>query len=552
MTRLIILAAFVISTKGIQQPRLVYPRLLEERSADGRLVLHLHDKLTLNLRKASVAARHFRVLEHENGREVTHLFSGEDIERNLHEDERQFATVHVRRKETGVEVEGVVGPYQRIQPVPERERSDEGPIPHMIYEIEKKEMLDIEMAVSANDARTPEERSSGAQRVPAEVVIELFIVSDKPHHKHFKTTLALIEYLCVHTNSVNMRYMDTSNPRVQFLLVGVERDSLSTYRKGDGIYMESSSTLAAFQAYAYGKKHEYGNPDMTYLMTGFEVYSPGAGNTKSTSVLGIGYVGALCTRQFVALGEDTAGLYDGMHTLTHEAAHVLGAAHDQSQPMAWIPNDPGSLSCLWSEGYIMSYVDGGTKHHRFSPCSLRQIRNVVTMRGWLCWKVSNTGHTKQGKYPGMEVAPNEFCKSVFPTKTNVTADMGSPRMRECMVKCQYPEIRQICQYGRCFRYSTMYSSFVHALDYMTCGGNQVCVRGVCGRTKVDIPRNTQRPVRAPETTRIQTPRMTTTYKEDSVTTCRCDCSPTASTARTPYGPRPTTRSIPWYRRFRGK
>ncbi|XP_072141902.1 venom metalloproteinase BumaMPs1-like [Dermacentor andersoni] len=526
---------------GVQQPRLVYPRLLEERSADGRLVLYLHDKLTLNLRKASVTARHFRVLEHENGREVTHLFNGEDIDRNLHEDERQFATVHVRRKETGVEVEGLVGPYQRIRPVPEMERSDELLIPHMIYEIEKKEMLDVEMSVSAkgNYNQSNSLRSvSSAQGVPAAVTIELFIVSDQPHHKHFNSTLALIEYLCVQTNSVNMRYTDTSNPKVQFLLVGVERDSFSRYRKGYGSYMESSSTLEAFQAYAYSKKYDYGNPDMAYLMTGFEVYSVGADNTMSTSVLGIGYVGGLCTRQFVALGEDTAGLYDGMHTLTHEAAHVLGAAHDQSKPMAWIPKDPGSLDCLWSEGYIMSYVDGGTKHHRFSPCSLKQIRNVVTLRGPWCWKVSNTGYTKQGKYPGMEVAPNEFCRNTFPSKNNVTADMGSPRMRECMVKCQYPEIRRVCKYGRCYMYSTIYSSFVHALDYMPCGGDEVCVRGICGRAKLDIPRSPQRPARVPETPRAPTPRMTMTSTEASTTECRCDCSPTASTTRTVYGPRP--------------
>ncbi|XP_075531949.1 venom metalloproteinase BumaMPs1-like [Dermacentor variabilis] len=550
MMRLVILAAFVISAKGIEQPKLVYPRLLEERSADGRLVLQLHDQLTLNLRKASVAARHFRALEHENGREVTHLFNGEDIERNLHEDETQFATVHVRRKETGVEVEGVVGPYQRIQPVPEMERSDEPLIPHMIYDIEKKEMLDVEMSVSAKDVTTLDERSSSAQGVPAAVTIELFIVSDQPHHKHFNSTLALIEYLCVQTNSVNMRYTDTSNPRVQFLLVGVERDSFSKYRKGYGSYMESSSTLEAFQAYAYSKKYEYGNPDVAYLMTGFEVYSVGADNTKSTSVLGIGYVGGLCTRQFVALGEDTAGLYDGMHTLTHEAAHVLGAAHDQSKPMAWIPKDPGSLDCLWSEGYIMSYVDGGTKHHRFSPCSLKQIRNVVTLRGPGCWKVSNSGHTKRGKYSGMEVAPNEFCKNVFPSKKNITADMGSPRMRECMVKCQYPEIRQVCRYGPCYIYSTIYSSFVHALDYMPCGGDKVCVRGVCGRAKLDIPQSPQRPVRVQERPRAQTPRMTATSTEASATECRCDCSPTASTARTLYGPRSTRRITRnrWYGR----
>ncbi|KAL1430908.1 hypothetical protein MTO96_014757 [Rhipicephalus appendiculatus] len=390
MIRIIVVSVLVIACEGVQQPRLVYPHLLDERSADGRMVMHLHDKLTLNLRKASVTARNFRVLEHEDGREVTHFFNGEDLEQDLHEDEKQFASVHVRRRDGGVEVEGVVGPRHRIEPMPTMERSDEGLIPHMIHEIESKQMHDIEM--------TP--RGKGASTVR------------------------------------------------------LEKDEFSPYRNGTDKYLESSSSLDNFRLYAHGKRYEFGSPDMTYLFTGYDVFTAENDGTKSTSVLGIGFVGGLCTDFFVALGEDTAGLYTGMHTLTHEAGHVLGAAHDESRPKPWIKNDPGSLECLWKEGYIMSYVDGGEKHHHFSPCSLRQIRNVIMLRGRDCWRLSNAGHTKEGIYPGMEVAPNAYCRHAFPDKENVTADMDSPTMKECMVKCQYPEYRRICHNGRCFTYVT--------------------------------------------------------------------------------------------------
>ncbi|KAH6924716.1 hypothetical protein HPB50_022743 [Hyalomma asiaticum] len=111
------------------------------------MVLHLHDQLTLNLRKASVAAREFRVLEHEDGKEVMHFLDGRDLEENLHEDEKHYATVEVTRRDSGVEVEGLVGPNHRIEPMPTMERSDEGLIPHMIHEIEKKEMVDIQKAI---------------------------------------------------------------------------------------------------------------------------------------------------------------------------------------------------------------------------------------------------------------------------------------------------------------------------------------------------------------------------------------------------------------------
>ncbi|XP_075532073.1 venom metalloproteinase BumaMPs1-like isoform X1 [Dermacentor variabilis] len=538
MIRIIIVSVLVISSKGIQPPRLVYPRLLEERSADGRMVLHLHDQLTLNLRKASVAARNFRVLEHEDGHEVTHFFNGEDIEQNLHEDEKQFATVHVTRRDSGVEVEGVVGPYHRIEPMPEMERSDQGLIPHMIHKIEKKEMLDIEVAPSGKDAWIVNERTYGAESVPMEVTIEIFMVSDYPHFKYFKTTLQLINYLCVQINSVNMRYIDTSEPRVKFLFVGVEKDQFSTYKNGSGILMESSSSLDEFRVYADSRRYEYGYPDMVYLITGHEVYSEDTAGTKSMTVLGIGFVGGLCTQFFVALGEDSAGLYTGMHTLTHEAAHVLGAAHDESQPKSWIPGDPGSLACLWSEGHIMSYVDGGTKYHRFSTCSLRQIRNLVILRGSACWRVSNTGHTNKGRYPGMEVAPNQFCKSVFPDKDNVTADMDSDRMKYCMVKCQYPIFKQYCsnKYGRqrCYTHTTIKYLYKHALDYMPCAVDKVCVRGVCGGSTLTVPQ-------APAT-ESTTPEATKTPTTDGTTECRCDCDSTTPTISTAYPPRPTTPS----------
>ncbi|KAH8030282.1 hypothetical protein HPB51_006714 [Rhipicephalus microplus] len=274
------------------QPRLVYPRLLEERSADGRMVLHLHDQLTLNLRKASVAARNFRVLEHEDGHEVTHF-------------------------------EGVVGPHHRIEPMLSMERSEEGLIPHMIHEIEKKEMFDIEKAIPEKDALTLNERSSGTEIVPAEVTIELFIVSDIMHFGHFQTSVELISYLCIHVNSVNMRYADTSGPKVKFLLVGCERDHFSTYRNGTGKELESQSTLEMFQVYAYGKRYEYGHPDFVFLITGYDAYALETDGTKNMNVLGLGYVGGLCTKFFVALGEDVAGTYSGMHTLTHEGGHVI-------------------------------------------------------------------------------------------------------------------------------------------------------------------------------------------------------------------------------------
>ncbi|XP_075727019.1 venom metalloproteinase BumaMPs1-like [Rhipicephalus microplus] len=537
MLRIIIFSALVMSSRGLPQPRLVYPRLLEERAADGRMVMHLHDKLTLNLRKASVAARNFRVLEHEDGREVTRFFDGRDLDRNLHEDEKQFATVHVTRTDDGVEVEGVVGPHHRIEPMRTMERSENGLIPHMIHEIEKKELVDIEKAIPLKGDSTVNERANVGQYVPAEVIVEIFMVSDWLHHKHFNTTIELIFYLCVMINSVNIRYADTKQPTVKFLLTGVHKDRFSTYKKGTSTQMDGSLTLENFRKYAHNKKYEYGDPDMVFLITGYILYSTEKDGTKNTNLLGIAFVGGLCTDHFVGLGEDTAGLYSGMHTLAHEAAHVLGASHDGSPPKPWIPGDPGSLTCPWKDGHIMSYVDGGTRHHQFSSCSLRQIQNVLILRGEICWLVSKTnqGHTEPGIFPGMEVAPNEFCRSVFPNQKNVTADMNSDRMKDCMVKCQYPEVTKYCYGYRCDYYTVTKSVHEHALDYMYCAVGKVCVRGVCKSSGGSLP---QRPTTRSTTTTTKRTTTTTTTAADRTTECRCDCS---SSGYPPRPPTPTQR-----------
>uniref|UniRef100_A0A224YPF3 Reprolysin n=1 Tax=Rhipicephalus zambeziensis TaxID=60191 RepID=A0A224YPF3_9ACAR len=143
----------------------------------------------------------------------------------------------------------------------------------------------------------------------------------------------------------------------------------------------------------------------------------------------------------------------------------------------------------------------------------------------------------------MEVAPNEFCKSVFPNERNVTADMNSDRMAECMVKCQYPVVRRQCYgYGYCPTYTSIRYTYEHALDYMHCAANKVCVRGVCRGSGANLP---HRPVT--RSTRTTTTTTRTTPAADATTECRCDCSSKQPTTRAHYPPRsPTpTRKYRW-------
>lgn len=480
MLGLVALALWFIPVKGASGPLLVYPRLLEERSDDGRMLLHIHDGLTLKLRKASVAAPEFRVLEVEDGQQVTHLYKGADLEENLYEDETHWATVNVLPHGNFHKVEGVLGPDRRIQPMPSIERSADGIIAHMIYPIETKRMLDEVVVPSGLGNSTLSARNNApADEVPQSVTIEIFVVSDRRHHKHFEKTKLIIHYLLIILNSVNVRYADTKDPKLKLLFTGLEKNTEDEFNPGGGDYINSLLVLEEFRKYAKKKKKSHGNPDITYLMSGGNLYSIGSDNKMNTNSLGIGYVGGVCTDFSVAMGEDSAGYYSGVHTLAHETGHVLGSQHDQNPPANNIDGHPGSMSCPWDAGNLMSYVNKGPEHHRFSSCSLTQMRYVIRLRGRLCWDTSRPGRKKEGLYPGMEVTMKKFCSRLFPDKENVTADLESPSLRQCKVKCQYSEVHRKYESNHLYQYTTLYYREEDALDFMYCDKGKVCMQGVC-------------------------------------------------------------------------
>ncbi|XP_072141904.1 venom metalloproteinase BumaMPs1-like [Dermacentor andersoni] len=474
---------------GKDSARLVYPRLLEERSSDGRMVVHVHDDLTLNLRKSSVAAGEIRVLTEEDGRRITRFYNGEDIEKHLYEDEERIASVMLTTTESGVRMEGLVGPRHRIQPTQISDRSEDGVVPHEIHEIEQKEMLDKTLTYKRKGpADVPSERASNnGGNVPSSVIVEVFIVSDKRHHSHFRYTEYQLRYLCIMMNAANIRYQATSNPKVKLLLTGLERSQKEDYivspQQG---YLFDDLTIAMFKAHALKHKKEYGNPDCVYLMTGLNVFTFYNGKLTDAG-LGIGFVSGVCTNHFVALGEDNPGLFSGTHTFAHEIAHLLGAKHDGDDPDPDIPGHPGAIDCPWNDGYMMSYVNKGPEFHRFSLCSLEQIRHVIRRVGPMCWKVSSAGSVVKSVYPGMAVSFEKFCKALPTDKENSTYEYATVLQSSCKVVCHFSKIITYLFAGiRPERYSVSFTIKEDALDYMECGFHHVCIQGVCVKKPSDV------------------------------------------------------------------
>uniref|UniRef100_A0A023FZV2 Putative tick metalloprotease 1 n=1 Tax=Amblyomma parvum TaxID=251391 RepID=A0A023FZV2_AMBPA len=493
------------AAQGLQEPRLVYPRLLEERSPDGKMVLHLHDELTLNLEGASVAAPRMRVLTHENGRPSTKFYDGEEINRNLYQDAEKMATVSLKTSGKSVELEGVVGPRHRIHPLPTMERSESGLIPHMIHEIEHNEMSDKVLPLTEEGAhshfsqRSDWDPAPAPEAPPADVTIEVFVVADRPHHTHFKETKRFLVYVCVMLNSANLRFADMNRPKVKLMLTGTEQNWDETFLRGSDKYTHDSQTLTEFKEYAISKKVAFGKPDVVFFLTGRDVITDGPDGKPSTNGLGIAYLGGLCTSAYVGLGEDRPGYYNGMFTLSHEMGHLLGAQHDGSEQVDLVPGYVGSKECSWDDGFMMSYKDKGANHQRFSRCSLLQMSLVITHRGKTCWVVLSVGQAEVEYYPGDVMTIHDACKAVFPEQPQVFAKMIYPRPGECKVTCSYEKHEG--------RYIYTYSQNTSAPDYAPCENNKVCVRGLCQN---DPNGKRNRPQKRPPTSPPVTTQRTTT------------------------------------------
>nr|XP_037273251.1 uncharacterized protein LOC119165169 [Rhipicephalus microplus] len=484
--------------------RVVYPRLLEERSSDGRMMVKVHDGLTLNLRKGSVAAQELRVLMEENGRPVTRFYNGEDIEKDLYEDEKEIASVMVTKTGNGVRMEGLLSPSHRIKPAPISEKSEDGAVAHEIHEIEYKEMLDKALYYNnASDGVASGLALESRASVPAKVTVEVFIVMDSWHHRHFQSTSHALGYLCIMMNSANMRYQDASNPQVRLLLTGTEKavgDSFVVSPKNDNGYLFDDSTLANFKTYAVSKRTQYGDPDVVFLITGRDVVAVYEGKL-TTAGLGIGYVSGVCTNFFVALGEDKPGLFTGTHTFTHESAHLLGAKHDGDDPYNAVPGHPGAKRCPWDDGHIMSYINKGPSHHRFSWCTLEQISFVLSRAGAKCWIVQSQGTYVNGVYPGMTVTLKQFCTAI-PYEKGYTYEHSTVNQTNCKVRCRFSRTYSIGTE----RYKSTLSYYEDALDYMSCGDHHL-PRNICsgGAPRYSVGKSSRRPngrmlLQAPDST----------------------------------------------------
>ncbi|XP_070383200.1 venom metalloproteinase antarease-like TserMP_B [Dermacentor albipictus] len=329
------------------------------------------------------------------------------------------------------------------------------------YELNQRKKRDRRNRNAHHYTEDKEEERSAKQD---KFTVELHVISDSVHQKSFEEDEELIAYLAIFINAVNLRYLDMRNPRISFILVGLTRskdDPFAVHKEG---FLCGSATLRGLRE--YNKKGKIpGNADTVYLLTGQDLVNEKDGN-MSRSLSGKAFKGRVCTASGVGEGEDTAKAYTGIKTMAHELAHILGSPHDEAQPK--------NPECSWSQGYLMSYVDGGVKKYRLSPCSEEKIRTTFAKLKPECIEVKAKQNYQKDhkKFPGQTMSEELFCRYIMNESKETLNKVVVKKIPELTSKCRIKCCLRVDGHTRCRK--------AKIPDGMACDQGKTCKRRVCG------------------------------------------------------------------------
>uniref|UniRef100_A0A224YNB6 Reprolysin n=1 Tax=Rhipicephalus zambeziensis TaxID=60191 RepID=A0A224YNB6_9ACAR len=457
---------------------IVYPMVFDGRD-EGTRVLKINDRMTLNLKPTSILHEDFVVRTHREGVPEHIYYDVDALQEGLYEDERHFASVMLFEDDVSLKVEGVVGPNLKIKPLEEMGRTSEGHYAHLLEPIEE-ERSDVPTVLGERlqSDNVTSERSGNLYNVPF-ITPEVGVVVDSTFYANFSSYKKMVYYLMVEFTCINLRYRTVSRPRVQILfrsVVVTARENETYYVHRGGIIIDALKSLYNLVDFVEKHPQAYGLYDIVFFITGLDMAAI-EGYTVQTALQGFAFVGSVCLRTRVGLGEDRSYSYIGIRIIAHELGHTLGCSHDGTSVDAHIKGvRADSARCPWEQGYLMSYIEENGNSMKFSSCCDYSISLVAWSKEITCLHKISTVRKINRKYnttklPGDILSLNRQCRMTYPTlhKTYFVKSMG---IRRCMARCFVD--------GRQFRASSDTWPMI-VIDGSHCRENphMVCINGDC-------------------------------------------------------------------------
>ncbi|XP_075728134.1 venom metalloproteinase antarease TserMP_A-like isoform X3 [Rhipicephalus microplus] len=458
---------------------LVYPRLLESRADDANILLHVNEALTLNLRKSSILAK-------------------------------EFVITSTTKNHSHRVVRGILNDRLRIAPAVFTERSDGGLIPHTVFSVEERSNVcghsteEPENMIARDNASL---EATNKSKLPDNFTVELCVVVGPVYQRAFNRTKDLVSYIGTMLNAVSLVFTDLTEPAIKLQLNGIltpqDQDIAGRTICGLTVDILSSECICATDILSARdatvnlvNSCQFTHCDLALQLLSGNLAMAVNDTHINTLVNGVASVAEVCSNDSAVVAQDNPLTYSGVLTVAHEIAHALGATHDGEKSELVMDGYPNDLNCTWEDEYLMSPASGGKNSGKLSNCTKEQIKFVVSTLPKNCIKVSTEANYSNKFYPGQNMTPETFCKTMHPQQKDVNAsepngsgdqqctieccwkyELGNVQERE-VISIDYPDISDESSeyyYGEprdCEKYSTP--------EAMPCGENKTCRQGVCG------------------------------------------------------------------------
>uniref|UniRef100_A0A224YED7 Reprolysin n=1 Tax=Rhipicephalus zambeziensis TaxID=60191 RepID=A0A224YED7_9ACAR len=418
------------------------------------------------------------------------------METSLYHDKKHQSSLILTRRINGIEVRGILNHEFTITPAFVSERSSNDTVPHNISAIEKLPLVgdgeDEKMIVTSlpNHTDIPCSATEQRRRSLRNFTVELWVIVSSEYRAAFNTCEDFLTYLGATVNAVALRFINMTNPKIQFQLNGVTTDYNDTLTKDTVCYqhregkrrrrkvkctcgVDAKDTLNKTRFFI--NSHNI-DADLVYFITSKNLVSSIKDNgvTILQDVQGFAYISGVCTPSKVGVGEDKPGTYSGVTAMAHEIAHLLGSWHDGEGPRRNTTGHPGGTKCDPKDGYLMGDWAHTRNEYRLSECTKKQIQYNFRCLPTECIKLRSQPKVKNNYYSGELLDHLKYCQVLHPDEPDVSPEDRDDGYKECRIHCCWKVDYQ--EEG----YSDMHCHAHRMLEAMDCGHNKTCRRGVCG------------------------------------------------------------------------